>query len=105
MDNSNNPLHMTASNRNLGPVFLGVDWTVFILSTSVVLIRLYTRIWITRNVGWDDAMMALTQVRNPSKLRVQETLTRRVGDNSGGQRLRGHRDELRTRPTQKQPID
>ena len=59
--NSSNPLHTTASHGNLGPVFLGVDWALFSLSTIMVLLRLYTRLWITRNFGWDDATIALTQ--------------------------------------------
>ncbi|KAL8686993.1 MAG: hypothetical protein Q9218_006711 [Villophora microphyllina] len=61
MDNSQNNIHTVASNGNLGPVFLGVDWAIFSLSSIAVVIRLFTRIWVTRNFGWDDAMMALTQ--------------------------------------------
>ena len=63
--NSSNPLHTTASHGNLGPVFLGVDWALFSLSTIMVLLRLYTRLWITRNFGWDDATIALTQASHP----------------------------------------
>ena len=48
--------------RNLGPVFLAVDIVVFALSTTTVLLRLGTRTWITRNLGWDDATIALAQV-------------------------------------------
>ena len=62
---NNNPLHTEASSENLGPAFLGVDWAVFSLSTIVVVLRLYTRTWITRNFGWDDATIALTQVTAP----------------------------------------
>ncbi|KAL6720576.1 hypothetical protein ACLMJK_002500 [Lecanora helva] len=61
MGDNNNSLHTEVSKKNLGPVFLGIDWTVFSISTIVVLIRLYTRGWITRNLGWDDAVIALTQ--------------------------------------------
>lgn len=60
----NNPLHTTASAGNLGPVFLGLDWAIFSLSTITVAIRLYTRLYITRNFGLDDATMALTQARH-----------------------------------------
>ena len=63
---SHNPLHTTASHRNLGPVFLGIDWALFSLSTIMVLLRLYTRLWITRNFGWDDATIALTQASHLS---------------------------------------
>ena len=57
-----NLLHTTANTANLGPVFLGVDWAVFSSSTIIVVLRLYTRLWITRNFGWDHITIALTQV-------------------------------------------
>ena len=47
---------------NLGPVVIALNCVVFALSTVVVLLRLFTRICLTRNLGWDDATMALTQV-------------------------------------------
>lgn len=56
-------MHMTASGGNLGPVFLGLDWAVFSLSTIIVVLRLYTRLCVTRNLGFDDATIALTQAR------------------------------------------
>lgn len=58
---------------NLGPVILITDWVLFSLSTAVVLLRLATRIWITRNPGWDDLMIALTQVLLQS-LRAQNIM-------------------------------
>ena len=99
MASNDNSLHTTASPSNLGPVFLGVDWAVFSLSTIVVLIRLYTRIWITRNVGWDDAVMAFTQVYSAKECYSDMFLICHTGDYSCGERLRGHRDELRIRTT------
>ena len=75
MDNSHNNLHTVASHKNLGPVFLGVDWAVFALSSIAVLIRLFTRAWVTRNFGWDDAMMALTQVKDPNCVSASWTYT------------------------------
>lgn len=59
---SHNSLHTVSSTKNLGPVIVGLDLAVFSLSTLIVLVRLYTRAWITRNFGWDDVMSALTQV-------------------------------------------
>ena len=73
--NSSNPLHTTASHGNLGPVFLGVDWALFSLSTIMVLLRLYTRLWITRNFGWDDATIALTQASHLSFSKSMHVLT------------------------------
>ena len=72
---NNNPLHTTASGGNLGPVFLGVDWVLFSLSTIIVILRLYTRLWITRNFGLDDATIALTQARNFCSQRIRHVLT------------------------------
>lgn len=54
--------HNVANDGNLGPMVIALDFTVFAVSTTVVFIRLYTRLWITRNFGWDDAASALTQV-------------------------------------------
>ena len=75
MDNSHNNIHTVASNKNLGPVFLGVDWAVFSLSSIAVLIRLFTRAWVTRNFGWDDAVMALTQVKDQHRVSANWTYT------------------------------
>ena len=72
---NNNPLHTTASSGNLGPVFHGLDWAVFSLSTTIVVLRLYTRLWITRNFGLDDATIALTQVRHLSFQQIWHSLT------------------------------
>ncbi|KAG7005730.1 hypothetical protein G7Y79_00018g045370 [Physcia stellaris] len=47
--------------RNLGIVFTAVDIVVFTLSSITVLLRLGTRVWITRNFGLDDATIALAQ--------------------------------------------
>ncbi|KAL9128788.1 MAG: hypothetical protein Q9217_002597 [Psora testacea] len=52
--------------RNLGPVLIGVNWAVFGPSWIFVILRLITRIWISHNFGWDDAVMVLAQVRSTS---------------------------------------
>ncbi|KAI4093429.1 MAG: hypothetical protein LQ344_002842 [Seirophora lacunosa] len=61
MDRRNNASQLTASDNNLGPLLHGIDSAIFALSTTVVVLRLFTRAWVTRNFGWDDAMMLLTQ--------------------------------------------
>jgi len=48
--------------QNRGPVVIAVLSLFFGLSTIIVFLRVVTRICITRNFGWDDATMALTQV-------------------------------------------
>ncbi|KAI4213383.1 MAG: hypothetical protein LQ351_003883 [Letrouitia transgressa] len=50
--------------RNLGPVIIIVNIVVLSLASIVVILRLITRIWLTRNLGWDDLVMALTQIVN-----------------------------------------
>ena len=52
----------STGDRNLGPMLIGVNWAVFGPATILVCLRLMTRIWITHNFGWDDAVIALTQV-------------------------------------------
>ena len=49
-------------NRDLGPTLVGVNWAVFGPSWIFVILRSITRIWISRNFGWDDAVMVFAQV-------------------------------------------
>lgn len=53
----------SSGDTNLGRVILGVNWAVFSPSTILVCLRVITRIWITHNFGWDDAVIILAQVR------------------------------------------
>ena len=48
-----------SDNEDLGPVFISVDTVLYAISTAFILARLFTRIWITRNIGWDDATIVL----------------------------------------------
>ena len=48
--------------QNRGPVVIAVLSLFFGLSTIIVFLRMTTRLYITRNFGWDDATMVLTQV-------------------------------------------
>lgn len=50
--------------RNLGPAVIALNCVVFTSSSLIVILRTVTRIWITHNFGWDDAVMVLTQVQN-----------------------------------------
>ena len=58
-----NGIPISTGDTSQGPVILGLDWALFSLSTIFVLLRLGTRTWITRNLGWDDATIAIAQVR------------------------------------------
>lgn len=54
----------STGDRNLGPMLIGVNWAIFGPATILVCLRLITRIWITHNFGWDDAIIGLTQMIN-----------------------------------------
>ena len=58
--------------RNLGPTLIAVNWAIFAPATILVCLRLITRIWITRNFGWDDAVIALTQASSHPLVCVTE---------------------------------
>ena len=60
---ANSQLPYPGADRNLGPAVNAVDGTLFTLSTVIVALRLFTRLRITRNFGWDDATITLAQVR------------------------------------------
>lgn len=48
--------------ENLGPTIIIINVIVFVASTLVVIVRTFTRLCLTKNFGWDDAVMVLTQV-------------------------------------------
>ncbi|KAL8788429.1 MAG: hypothetical protein Q9213_001652 [Squamulea squamosa] len=50
--------------ENLGPTIITINIVVFIASSLIVIIRIFTRLCLTKNFGWDDAVMVLTQVVN-----------------------------------------
>ena len=55
----------SVGDRNLGPMLIGANWAIFGPATILVCLRLITRLYITHNFGWDDAVIAITQVRIP----------------------------------------
>ena len=56
------------ADQSRGPAVIAVLSLFFGLSTIMVFLRSVTRIWITRNFGWDDVTMALTQVKTKTAL-------------------------------------
>ncbi|KAL8693980.1 MAG: hypothetical protein Q9218_001278 [Villophora microphyllina] len=50
--------------RNLGPAVIALNCVLFTGSCLTVIFRTITRIWLTHNFGWDDAVMILAQVIN-----------------------------------------
>ena len=59
MDTNGAPV--PSGSNSLGPTILGLDAALFSLSTTIVIFRLITRVWITHDYGWDDGMIALAQ--------------------------------------------
>ena len=53
-------------NRDLGPAVNAIDAILYSCSTIIVILRLITRIRITHNLGFDDILIALAQVRHLS---------------------------------------
>lgn len=49
--------------ENLGPTIITINLVVFIASSLIVILRFFTRLCLTKNFGWDDAVMVLTQVQ------------------------------------------
>lgn len=54
----------SSRDTNFGPATIGVNWAVFGPSTIDLLVSLclVTRVWITHNFGWDDAVILLAHV-------------------------------------------
>lgn len=48
---------------DLGPVLNGVMWMQVVLSSVFIVLRIYTRYYLIRSLGWDDFMMVINLVR------------------------------------------
>lgn len=66
------PQFVTDENRGSGEVALIVVLTV--ISTIVVMLRVYSKLFIIRAMGWDDGMMVVAVVRTTSTLRFLNVL-------------------------------
>lgn len=51
-----------AKPEDFGPVLNGVMWFQVIISSIFIALRIYTRYYIIRNLGWDDLMMVVNLV-------------------------------------------
>jgi hypothetical protein len=45
-----------------GPILNGVMWLQVIISSVFIALRIYTRYYIIRSLGWDDYMMVINLV-------------------------------------------
>ncbi|KAL8634800.1 MAG: hypothetical protein Q9228_007637 [Teloschistes exilis] len=50
--------------RNRASEILVLDGVIFGISWSMVFLRIFTRTWITRNLGWDDATIVVAAIAN-----------------------------------------
>ena len=48
---------------DFGPVLNGVMWFQVIISSVFIILRIYTRYYLIRSLGWDDLMMVFNLVR------------------------------------------
>ena len=58
-------------NQNRGGQIIAVDAVIFGISWSMVLLRTVTRMWITRNFGWDDATTLIAAVSGAVSTRLR----------------------------------
>jgi len=49
-----------------GPILNGVMWLQVIISSVFIVLRIYTRYYIIRSLGWDDYMMVVNLVSEAS---------------------------------------
>ena len=85
--------------QSRGPAIIAVLSLFFGLSTIMVFLRTATRIWITRNFGWDDATMALTQVGKDGDPGEHEITDNSTGGKCCRSGLYRNGDLQRFRPT------
>ena len=52
----------TGGDQNKGATIYGAAISITILSTTAVAARMYARICVVHNVGWDDHTIVITQV-------------------------------------------
>ena len=67
------PQSLTDKNRGPGDVALAVVLTV--ISTIVIMLRVYSKLFVIRTMGWDDGMMVVAVVRTTSTILFLNILT------------------------------
>ncbi len=58
--------------KNYGGALIGINWAVFAPANIFVALRIYTRLKISHNLGWDDGMIVLAQVRPASECFISD---------------------------------
>lgn len=53
---------MMAKPADLGPILNGVMWFQVMISSVFIVLRIYTRYYLIRSLGWDDLMMVVNLV-------------------------------------------
>lgn len=52
--------------ENRGPGVLALIVVMTVISTIIVMLRVYSKIFVIRSMGWDDGMMIVAVVRTAS---------------------------------------
>lgn len=58
-----NPIFAMSKPSDYSPILNGVIWSQTILACTFVALRVYTRRYIIRALGWDDVVMVVNLVR------------------------------------------
>ena len=53
---------MAQSSQDNSPVLLGVSWTWTVLAAIFVVVRMYSRLFLTRKLWWDDFWILVSLV-------------------------------------------
>lgn len=66
---------MSENDEDNGPAILGVAIATTVVAALCVFLRLYIRIWLISSFSWDDGLMAVALVRQPTLIDELNRLT------------------------------
>ena len=65
-------------NQNRGPGEVALIVVLTVISTVIVMLRVYSKLFVLRGLGWDDGMMVVAAVRTASTMRYLNLLISRL---------------------------
>lgn len=60
--------------QNRGPSVVALLIVLTVISTIIVMLRIYSRLFVRRGLGWDDGMMLVAVVRTVSSMHFLKLL-------------------------------
>ena len=60
--------------QNRGPSVVALLVVLMVISAITVMLRIYSRLFVRRGLGWDDGMMVVAVVRTFSSMHFQKLL-------------------------------